>query len=153
MNSRCEAQHGDLAVVALQEWKGGDSWGEAPRCALCIVQPSACTCSRSASALQTEPQTAPSQSLPLVLAFPPPTFKMPRSRPSIVRTRPRARRTSSLALSRTEPLSSTAEPMAPASSGKVAMSCGAVVFFSLRSGVGMRRSEVAGPAARDAPTQ
>ena len=51
------------------------------------------------------------------------TFRMPRSRPSIVRTRPRARRTSSLALSRTAPLSSMAEPMAPASSGSVAMLC------------------------------
>lgn len=58
----------DLAVVALQEWKGGDSGGEAPRCALCIVQPNACTCSRPASALQTETLTAPSQSLPLILA-------------------------------------------------------------------------------------
>lgn len=50
-------------------------------------------------------------------------FRMPRSRPSIVRTRPRARFTSSLADSRTAPLSSMADPTAPASSGRVAMSC------------------------------
>lgn len=50
-------------------------------------------------------------------------LRMPRMRPSIVRTRVRARRTSSLADSRTSPPSSIEEPTAPASSGRVEMSC------------------------------